>query len=311
MRTDWSALPQGYLSPSQVWQYLSCPACYEQAYIMHTPVPISADLLIGLGAHEAAADARSMLVDGAEVGDVLGSLGMMVDHGGAKMASVIEERSWVEDTGERVPVDIELTKKYGSVEEAEGMMGALVRTALPEMVAYDYEAGIDAYEARVWHLGAALPPEHRAAQADPDDFAAEAAEQADGVEPVFPFSVIGRMDVMYKTGAIKDFKTAGRRGSPDALATIQLVMYGWPWHKAGSDPALGWDVAIKTKQPGFATYWLNGSGLLLPEHWEYVRGRVVQVADDICAGRFPANEASYFHKYDHGMPVGELAVTQI
>lgn len=302
-------LPLGYLSPTQIWSYLSCPACYEAAYIDRIPRPLAADLLIGSAVHAAVSDARSMIVQGAEAGDVERSTELLCGAAEATIDRILNEASISED-GTPQPVDLDLGKKVESLDDAKDMSGKLLRVALPELVRYDVEAGIAAYEARVWHLGTPLPADHFGID-DLEDWAAEAEEQAAGVEPVFPFPVRAYLDVLYQNGTLKDLKTASRSGSPDALAAIQLLLYGWPWHAAGTDLRLGWDVVVKNKTPLYRAYWANGDGVIVANQWDYVRQRVLEVAADITAGRFPVNEASHFHRYEHpGLPTGELALTR-
>ena len=68
-RTDWRALPAGYLSPTQVWAYIQCPACYEAERILKIPKPMNAALMIGRFAHASLAHMRAELI--AEPGMIL------------------------------------------------------------------------------------------------------------------------------------------------------------------------------------------------------------------------------------------------
>jgi hypothetical protein len=48
----------GWLSPSQVTEYLSCPSCYELGRIQHLPRPLGVNLPIGSAIHKAVEMAR-------------------------------------------------------------------------------------------------------------------------------------------------------------------------------------------------------------------------------------------------------------
>jgi hypothetical protein len=314
-------LPKGYLSPSQVWQYLTCPACYQHMYVERVPIPVSADLLIGRYAHVAANAMRLRVMEAAPVPfSEFVQAGSSVFEEAMDLAAdefnhILEDKTIVdEDSGEPLPIEVELTKKYESLEEAKDVACNVTRVALPKMAAYDAEAGLEAVEQWVWGLG---PPRRDRTNAGPDEHAwmADDEEQAawyeanPDVEPVFPFPIKARLDVMYRNGVKKDLKTATRNGAPDALARIQLVTYDLPWYAMGEPQKLGFDVAVKTKAPDFNVYWLNGTGEVTPEQYEYVKATVLRVAGDISAGRFPVNEAALWHKYEHGLPGCERAAT--
>jgi len=311
-RTDWSALPAGYFSPTQAWAMISCPACFEAERILKIPKPMSADLMIGRFAHASLADMRRQITDG-DPQDPHRQFEEAIEVGSQAFDSVINEQVDVDEDGERLPVQIELTKKFADLGEAKDSAARLTRFALPVIAKYDRAAGVVAAEARVRHLGPSfwgypdlrdkLSPEEVA------DAEEEAQEQfVGGIKPCFPFPVKAFLDVLYVNATIKDAKTSSRNGSPDNLAAIQLLMYGMPWWAAGEAQKLGWDVMIKTKNPDCATYWWRGDGMALDEDYEYVRNRVLEAADDICAGRFPANDGSLFCKYLHLGGKGERAI---
>lgn len=317
-RTDWRNLPVGYLSPTQIWSYINCPYCFYLERIAKVPKPLNANLMIGRFTHAAVASMRSRLTGenpGTEDLGVAGASNTEADlaAGSAAFEEVIARQIDREDTGEETPVEIELTKKYLNIGEAKDAAAKLTRHVLPQIAKYDAAAGIVAYEARVRHLGpsfygypellAKMSAEERA------DAQEEAEEQfVGGIVPVFPFPMKAFLDVAYANGAIKDVKTASRNGAPGNLEALQLVEYDLPFWSAGEPHRLGWDVAIKTKAPQFAVYWLNGTGQVRDEEYEYVRWRVLDAADHICAGDFPPNDGSLFCKYEHGLPKGERAV---
>src|SRR5437016_1471900 len=118
-RTDWRALPVGYLSPSQVWSYIQCPACYEAERILRIPKPMSAHLMIGRFAHAALAEMRQslMLTPGVEPpGDNFTEAAMQA--GSDAFEEVITRQVDVDDEGDEMPIEIELTKKYTNLGEA-------------------------------------------------------------------------------------------------------------------------------------------------------------------------------------------------
>jgi hypothetical protein len=325
-RTDWRALPVGYLSPTQVWQYISCPACFEAERILKIPKPMSADLMVGRFAHASLAHMREGLMampaeaayEPAQSDGWIGNEGgraleQALQAGSDAFDEVITSQVDVDEEGDETPIEIELTKKYTDLGQAKDAAVRLTRFALPKIAAYDRAAGVVAAEARVRHLGpsfhgypdlfAKLSPEE---QADAEE---ESREQfVEGVKPCFPFPVKAFLDVLYANATIKDAKTSSRNGSPDNLAAIQLLLYGMPWWTAGEPQKLGWDVLIKTKNPDCATYWWRGDGVALNEDYEYARNRVLVAADDICAGRFPANDGSLFCKFLHLTGKGERAI---
>jgi hypothetical protein len=312
-RTDWRSLPVGYLSPTQVWGYISCPYCYWLERIARVPKPISADLMIGRFAHASLSHMRSLLVADSDV--PANQVEMSVEIGAQAFETVITEQAFTDEDGDTLPVEVELTKKFKNLGEAKDLAVNLVRYSLPLIAKYDKEAGVAAYEARVRHLGpsfhgypelfAKMSPEE---QADAEE---ESTEQfVDGIKPVFPFPFKAFLDVLYLNGVLKDAKTASKNGSPGNLEALQLVEYDLSYWAAGEPHKLGWDVMIKTKNPNFAVYWLNGDGAVTDEQYEYVRWRVLAAADAICNGDFPPNDGSLFCKYEHGLPKGERAAME-
>jgi hypothetical protein len=263
--------------------------------------------LIGRFAHASVAAMRSGLVDDGS------TLEPYVEVGSEAFDHILSERVDVEETGEVTPIEVELTKKYADLGDAKDVAARLTRHILPEIAKYDRSAGVVAAEARVRHLGPSFfgfPELYAKLNADEaQDAQEEAEEQFVGeIKPVFPFPVKAILDVKYANGVIKDLKTSSRNGSPDLLASLQLLLYGMPWWAAEDPQKLGFDVAIKTKSPDFATYWLNGTGEVTDEQYAYARWRVLQAADDICAGRFRPADGNLFCRYDHGLPKGERAV---
>jgi hypothetical protein len=312
-RTDWSDLPVGYLSPSQVWAYISCPSCFEAERILKIPKPMSADLMVGRFAHAALAHMREFIVEHPDLVPVENDA---IEAGSQAFDEVITRQVDTDNEGDETPIEIELTKKYTDLGAAKDAAARLTRFALPIIAKYDRTAGVLASEARVRHLGTAFKgyPElyDKLSDEEREDADDEAREQfVDGVKPCFPFPVKAFLDVLYKNGVLKDAKTASRNGSPDRLAALQLLMYGMPWWRAGQPQKLGWDVLVKTKNPDMAVYWVNGTGEATDEQYEYARWRVLAAADSICAGDFPPNDGSLFCHYEHGLPKGERAAMEV
>lgn len=309
-RTDWSAIPDGYMSPSKAWAWLACPRCFYYERILHVPKPISADLLVGRFTHSAVASMRQhLMADEAE------DLTRDLEAGDEAFTNILNRQVDVEETGEETPVEVELGKKYSDLGQAKDVAVNLTRYVLPVIARYDKLAGVVAAEARVRHLGPSFHgyPE-LFVKMSPDeqlDAQEEGEEQfVGGIEPIFPFPFKAFLDVLYANGWLKDLKTSSRQGSPDALASLQLLTYALPWWKAGQQLKLAWDVAVKTKSPDFATYYVNETGEVTDEQYEYARQKTLWVADQICEGNFPVNEASLWHRYMHELPSGTRAAME-
>lgn len=314
VRADWHNLPAGYLSPSQVWSYLSCPACYEAERISRIPKPVNADLMVGRFVHASVGHMRSYA---AAKPAVLPALELHLEAGNQAFSEVLERQVDVEETGEESPIEIELTKKYADLGEAKDVAVNVTRCVLPEIAKYDRIAGVLASETRVRHLGPSFHgyPElyEKLSEEEKADACEESAEQfVGGVVPVFPFPFKAILDVVYSNGWLKDLKTASKFGSPDFLASLQLLTYDLPFWQAGEAHSLGWDVAVKTKQPQFATYYLNDTGQVTDRQYAIAKQTVLWVADQICAGNFPVNwgGAPWSHKYVHDLPTGTRAAME-
>lgn len=317
------ALPLGHLSPSQVWSYISCPACFEAERILKIPRPVNVDLLIGLQTHRAVKHGRDLLMAGRldpERPDSPKVVQECLDAGSDQFDGVLSAAAYEDkdEGGTPIPIEVELTKKYSDLDAAKDVGVNLTKVALPEILRYDLKAGVEAVEARVWHLGTPLQPEDAHTEYEAADYEAEALEQAEyDISPAFPFPVKAYLDVKYPA-AIKDLKTSSRSGSPDKLASLQLLMYGLPWWSQGEPLDLGWDVAIKTKTPGFAAYWLRSEvndtlrpGLVADEEYRYALWRVLRAAEGISAGRFDPNDGNLWCRFNHGLPSGERAITNV
>src|SRR5437762_11906700 len=211
-RTDWRALPAGYLSPTQVWAYIQCPACYEAERILKIPKPMSADLMIGRFAHASLAHMRGWVM---EHPDLVLVDADALDVGSKAFDDVITRQVDVDQEGDETPVEIELTKKYTDLGEAKDAAVSLTRYALPVIAKYDRAAGVIAAEARVRHLGPSFHgyPElfTKMSPQEQEDAMEESEEQfVGGIKPCFPFPVKAILDVLYATPALKDAKTSSR-----------------------------------------------------------------------------------------------------
>jgi hypothetical protein len=308
-RGSWT-FPYPHLSPSQCWSWTNCPACYEAQYVLKLPRPTSVDLCIGQFAHKAVAWARDQMLTANPPPDYVGYQAGALEAGNDAFNRTIAEQVEVDDAGVMIPIEIDLTNKYKDVGEAKDRAVAVVKTALPELLKYDLKAGVVAHEARVKHLGVPNPQDARS-EADQLDLEAEAKEQAEaGITPVFPFPVKAYLDVMYANEVKKDLKTSSRKGPPDYVASLQLMMYDLPWFEAGQPQRLGFDVVTKTVSPSYGCYWLNGDGIVTPEQYKYAKYRVLRIAEQISLGNFDPRE-SFFCSYSHGLPKGELAETAL
>lgn len=117
----------------------------------------------------------------------------------------------------------------------------------------------------------------------------------------WPFPMHGRVDALYgpdpdhcDKGA--DLKTSSKQQTPAFAVALQAAIYR-------SFIPVQWfvDQVAKTKAPSFVTYALSDGGD------EFVRAIVLDVADRICRGDFPARPG-YYCKYEHSGPTFSVTV---
>jgi len=117
----------------------------------------------------------------------------------------------------------------------------------------------------------------------------------------WPFPMHGRVDALYgpdpdhcDRGA--DLKTSGKQVTPTFAVALQMAIYR-------SMVPVTWlvDQVAKTKTPSLATYSLSDDGD------DFVRELVLEVANRIAAGDFPARPG-FLCKYAHGGPTFAVTV---
>lgn len=115
-------LPRGYLSVSQVAQYLKCGEAYRRKYILEEPTPKSGYIVQGSGVHLAAEHLHLSLINGNQVTDEeMAAVYSDYHDENIKEAEIEEEESpgKIKDNG------VDLTKKYffgatGQVQHNDG-----------------------------------------------------------------------------------------------------------------------------------------------------------------------------------------------
>ena len=94
------------------------------------------------------------------------------------------------------------------------------------------------------------------------------------------------------------------RASPDEYVAIAQSIYEEFWHARGKSLAVLADVVSKTKNPDVVTYPLG-----IDDYGrDLVHQTVLEVADDISAGRFRMRP-NFLCPYVHGLPEFQVAVS--
>lgn len=122
-------LPRGYLSPSQVTLYQTCPACYELQYVKKEPQPLSIALPLGGAVHYGIEYQRRQILAG-EVPDY---------------EDVVETAAGHFDDEVRRAESIDLGK-LSSVGEAKDSVVKTLRFASPRLMTLDQQRGLVATE---------------------------------------------------------------------------------------------------------------------------------------------------------------------
>lgn len=199
-----------------------------------------------------------------------------LDPQGAKFpplqGAVIEEAAAHFDEAVTGQEDLDLGD-YADAGQAKDHMVKLVEFALPHVAKLDTERGLVA------------------AELDLKDF-----------ESPWPFPMHGRVDALYSDNgefysAGSDTKTSSKQQAPDFMAALQIGIY-----RSFIPGTWFADVLAKTKTPSFQCYTLDAVGD------DFVRDVVLDVADRICRGDFPARPG-WRCKYKHGNPVFRMAVS--
>jgi hypothetical protein len=273
--------PNGWLSPSQVTEFLGCPFCYYLARVKKVPKPVHVSLPMGGGLHKAVEHIRTKLVGGPRQGG--GDPTTHIPEAIDLAAGHFEQSLTVdEETGGEIIVDM---SDYGELAEVKDHTVKLARYLLPEITKLDVQRGLLHAETEIADLDVPNP---------------------------WPFRIKGRIDAMYGENRGEndfvvmgeDLKTGKKQEAPGLSAAIQCAIY---------DSFIGgvrWavDVLAKTKTPSFKSYWMGERGYLDEGEHRRVRELVLDVADRISAGDFP-KRPSWMCKYEHGYPIFRVAVS--
>lgn len=267
-------LPKGYLSPSQVQRYMSCPACYFLEYIEQRERPVGVALPIGGAVHRGIEFARRRLLAKRawELDEVIA---VGVDH-------------FDQDRNEEV--DLGKFPDRGAVKDE---VARLLEWATPPLLELDAQRKLAAVEVWVVSDPALLNEAERRHQHLPHEMVAEA----------FPCPVKGRLDAIYggiDRRTVADLKTASRRGVPQG-AGFQLAFYLMPFLYHGRQTAGYIDVLVKSTEPTLQTFALGKVEL------QTMRDTITDVAECIDAGYFPPRPSMYCN-FDHGFPSMTVAV---
>jgi hypothetical protein len=264
---------EGHLSPSQVVEWLRCPACYELNRIRKLPRPLGINLPIGSAVHRAVEQAR------------LGSAGW--EDAAADWFTHEISQPTDEETGQPLDtLEIDLGSKYTTLDQAKDEVVRLVRFAVPQILALDKQRGkVVACEYNLVELPQPWP------------FRIEARLDvlyADWLSDPKPENAT----------LMADLKTAKDLRGPDEYVALAQGIYERFWSSRGLPLTVMADVVSKTKQPELQSFSLTID--------DYARQQVYQVvmdvAENISAGRFPPRPG-YWCSWVHGWPEFSVAVS--
>lgn len=272
----------GWLSPSSITEFLRCGYCWKLNRIDRMPRPLGINLPIGSALHKAVELARlnvSGTITQSGVASVVDVAGDWFDQ---EIAQPVDP-----ETGEPLEVlEIDLGSKFDSIGKAKDAAVALARFAVPEILKLDRQRGkIVAVEYNLSTL-----------------------------ESPYPFAVQGRLDALYAdwlteikpedATIMADLKSSSRQAAPDEYVAIAQSIYEEFWHHRGKPLAVLADVVSKTKTPDVVTYPLT-----IDDYGrDLVHQTVLEVADDISAGRFRMRP-NFLCPYIHGLPEFQVAVS--
>jgi hypothetical protein len=259
-----------HLSPSQINEYLACPLCFRLSRIDRVPKPLSVSLPIGGAVHKAVEAWRQTWYLGDARANPELEPADVIDQFVEVGAEHFDRSLEVDDeTGGEVVLDL---AGYGSVGEAKDHMVQLATYTLLEVSKLDSQRGLVAAE----------------------------LDLRDWPSP-WPFRMAGRVDALYGPepdvcNLAADLKTASKQSLPSFATALQLAIYRSivpvPWYV---------DQVVKTQRPSMRTYVLSDDGD------EFVRHLVLDVADRLCQGDFPARPG-WFCAYSHGGPSFSVAL---
>lgn len=268
-------LPRGYLSPSSINRYITCPECFRLEYVDQAPRALGSSLFVGGAVHKAIEYVREAMLREEEYGGLLEDVAIQVaaDH-------------FNKEADEAEDIDLGGYRHIGKVKDHAL---ELVRFALPELVRLDEARGLLAAELHlVSSLDLAVGEDHF--------FKAD----------VFPFPFKARLDAVYgdldtrQPRMIADTKTASKQQKPEFSTALQL----WMYKEAFGNVIAMADVIAKTKEPSLHSYSL---GAYSPE---VMMALVTDVAEGISAGRFPPRPG-FLCSYDHGLPKFSIVVEDV
>jgi len=269
----------GWLSPSQITEFLRCGYCYKLNRIDHVARPLGINLPIGSAVHKAVEHAR-LAVQGGET-HWAPNTDVAADWFDQEVAQPVDEEGHPLDV-----LEIDLGSKFDSLGKAKDAAVALAKFAVPEILKLDKLRGkVLAVEFNLSML-----------------------------ESPYPFAVQGRLDALYgdwletvkpeDASIMADLKTASRMAPPDEYVALAQSIYEEFWHHRKRPLAVIADVVSKTKNPEVQTFPLHiddyGRNL--------VHQTVLEVADDISAGRFRMRP-NFLCPYIHGLPEFQVAVS--
>lgn len=265
--------PKGYLSPSQITRYLTCPACYSLEYVDHVAKPMSVNLPIGGAVHRAVEEMRRRRIDMGTTASTEEMVDLAVEHFTGDGLGFDKES--------QVEVELDLGK-YETLDKAKDDVVRFVRYAVPELSTLDEQRGIIAAELDLKDIDAGN---------------------------VWPFEMRGRIDALYgdsetmAPSILGDLKTSSKQQAPDINAAVQFGIYRHTFWKNGHELAVLADVLAKTKTPSLTTYSMSASDA----EQANVERLVLDVAQRITEGYFPPRPG-FLCSYSHGLPAFSVAV---
>lgn len=242
-------LPRGYLSVSQVTQFMKCGKAYEFRYVYEKPVPKNSYMAQGSAVHKVAEKLNEYIM----YSGTSPSVEFVEDHYDAaheeqfKTDVVIAEEDG--DVGKIKDVGIDLVRVYHAA-----ATGTYIDTETKERIPGVYPIGVEKVVKK---------------ELDPKD----------GSEPV-PF--LGVIDLV-ENGKVIDFKTKRKKGGMGEVEnSLQLSIYA----EFEDVPHVRIDQLVKPTKTMKSRYFRMEATRSLEERAHAI-DIVASVARDIAAGRFP------------------------
>lgn len=266
----------GWLSPSQVTSYLRCPQCWYLERVEKIAKPLGISLIVGSTVHKAVEYARQdELTAIGRSGD-----GMVTTYAGDVAADFFDnEASTPADAETGAELILDLGSAYSSLGQAKDHALELAKFTVPRILELDRQRGsIAAVE---FNLEVLPSP--------------------------WPFGIHARVDCLYgatpETATMSsDLKTSKNQSKPDEYTALAQSMYEAFWSARGLPLKVAADVVSKGKHPDLQTYWME----LDAGRRQRAYDTVMQVADAICRGDFPARPG-WWCSFSHQWP--EFSVT--